>query len=67
MSKKIMHLDDERSIGNEVIVTLNYGWRFDSDPLVPTHVMGFDTITEAKRAAKYAIKCSCQECKNYLS
>lgn len=59
-SKKVMFFDDERSIGNSIIVTLNYGWCFDESG--PEHVQGFDTIAEAKQAIRYAKRCSCEEC-----
>jgi hypothetical protein len=62
--KKVMFLDDERSVGNGVIVTLNKGWKFDSDPLVPTHVMGFDNHAEARQAIHYAVKCDCADCED---
>lgn len=60
--KKVMHFDDERAIGNSIIVTLNYGWCFTSDPLVPMHVEGFDTIKDAKEGINSAVKCECKEC-----
>jgi hypothetical protein len=62
--KKVMFWDDERNQGNSIIVTLKYGWRFSDDTLSPTHVMGFDTIKDAKQAIRYAQKCNCIECKN---
>jgi hypothetical protein len=42
----IAHIDDERSQGNSIIVTLEEGWDFEYDP--GCGVRGFDTIAEAK-------------------
>ncbi len=43
--KRVEIVDDEREIGNGVIVTLKAGWSFD--PLDPENrVCGEDTITE---------------------
>ncbi len=61
-SKKVMHWDDERSIGNSLIVTLNYAWKFTSDALGVEHVLGFDTATEARAAVREAVPCDCPEC-----
>ena len=58
-SKKVEYWDDERDIGNSLIVTLHYGWRFSEDG---EHVRGFDTVREANRAVKSAVKCHCGEC-----
>ena len=42
----VLQVDDERDIGNSIIVTLADGWYFCDDP--NCGVMGFDTATEAK-------------------
>lgn len=42
----VKHVDDERSIGNGVIVTLQEGWEFVLDP--GCGVRGFDTLREAR-------------------
>jgi hypothetical protein len=59
--------DDERAIGNSLIVTLRYGWSFD--PSESEHVRGFDTVAEARHATarKRLHQCACEECtvKNY--
>ena len=60
-SKKVLFWDDERKIGNSLIVTLNYGWRFAAGD-VGEHVMGFDTIKEANQAVSESVKCECDEC-----
>jgi hypothetical protein len=54
-------VDDEREMGNSVIVTLNRGWRFNDDG---EHVFGEDTPEECLAAVKARVKpCTCQECK----
>lgn len=57
--KKVEHWDDERSIGNSLIVTLKKGWRFFEDG---EHVRGFDTKRDAMADVRAAIKCQCEEC-----
>ena len=42
----IAHIDDERNIGNNIIVTLEKGWDFEDDK--GCGVRGFDTVAEAK-------------------
>jgi len=65
--KKVQHWDDERSIGNALIVTLHYGWQFGTDPFQPEHTLGFDTPKEAKAAVRDAIPCDCPECRQHLN
>ena len=60
--KKIKHWDDERDIGNSLIVTLHYGWRFGEDG---EHVRGFDTKSDAMREVRGAKVCDCAECSFY--
>lgn len=61
-AKHIEHWDDERDIGNGVIVTLHYGYSFE--PREHAGVRGFDTVTEAKyeSALKRVYKCNCELC-----
>lgn len=59
---KVWYWDDERSIGNSLIVTLKPGWKWGTDPGVPTHVEGFDNPTEARKALRSVLPCSCNEC-----
>lgn len=47
-NKKVEHIDDERRIGNGVIVTLKPGYFFYDD----CGVMGFETMKEAKSAIR---------------
>lgn len=42
----ISHIDDERNIGNSIIVTLADGWEFADEK--GCGVRGFDTISELK-------------------
>jgi hypothetical protein len=42
----IAHIDDERSQGNSIIVTLEKGWDFEDDK--GCGVRGFDTVAEVK-------------------
>lgn len=59
-SKKVMHWDDERHIGNSLIVTLNDNWCFDNT--WGMHVKGFDTVREANTDIRAALPCRCAEC-----
>lgn len=43
----IAHIDDERSEGNSIIVTLARGWYFADEQ--DCGVRGFDTVSEVKR------------------
>lgn len=56
---KIEHWDDERGIGNSLIVTLKKGWRFEDRG---EHVRGFDTKKEAMQEVMAAQPCGCAEC-----
>ena len=62
-----MHIDDERAIGNSIIVTLKYGWEFGTDPWQARHVEAFDSMREAKEGIRLAVKCDCGECKKELA
>ena len=42
----IAHIDDERKLGNSIIVTLAKGWHFADD--LGCGVRGFDTVAEVK-------------------
>jgi hypothetical protein len=46
----IRHIDDERSIGNSLIVTLERGWHFNDGDR--EGVRGYDTLTELKADTK---------------
>ena len=47
-------VDDERVIGNGVIVTLKQGWSFD--PMQDNRVSGEDTVSKAHEAVRRAYK-----------
>lgn len=62
--KKVLHWDDERALGNSLIVTLARGWAFGlNDSINAEHVNGFDTVKEAKAAVSSAKPCACFDCK----
>jgi hypothetical protein len=46
----IEHIDDERNLGNGIIISLRKGWVFESDP--SCGVRGFDTVKEAIEETK---------------
>lgn len=56
---KIEHWDDERSIGNSLIVMLKSGFYFTEHG---EHVRGFDTKKEAMAEVRAAKPCDCKEC-----
>ena len=61
--KKIEFWDDERDIGNSLIVTLIRGWKFSDDPIANEHVRGFDTVADAMYAVrKETMPCDCKQC-----
>lgn len=60
---KVMHWDDERSIGSFLIITLQRGWAFGAaNTACAEHVEGFDTVAAARAAIKAAKPCSCFDC-----
>ena len=67
-ASRIQHWDDERKMGNSLIVTLTGGWRFDYDTENPnaTHVMGFDTLKDAKNSVRESVPCACIACSNLV-
>jgi len=64
MNRAIEHWDDERGMGNGIIVTLHYGWSFEY--IHHEGVRGFDTVADARRdtAIKRIFRCPCDECNN---
>jgi hypothetical protein len=58
--KRVQHWDDERGMGNSLIVTLIKGWRFKEPG---EHVRGFDTKREALADVQAAKRCDCDACK----
>lgn len=60
-TSKIQHWDDERSIGNSLIISLKRGHAFNSNE--QEHVRGFDTINEVLDALRSEVKpCYCDDC-----
>jgi len=63
LPKHIECWDDERDIGNGIIVTLHLGWSFEQSH---EGVRGFDTVTEAREETrkKWLYRCDddCEEC-----
>ena len=57
---RIEYWDDERAIGNSLIVTLVKGWRFEEKG---EHVRGFDTKREAMAEVRAAKRCDCEQCR----
>lgn len=62
---RVMFVDDERSIGNSLIVTLNYGHTFRESER--EHVRGFNTIAEVLDAMREVNTCTCPECLSKLN
>lgn len=62
INKYIQYFDDERKIGNGVIVTLHYGWSFEAKE--HSGVKGFDTVSKAIEASKRKniFPCNCRLC-----
>lgn len=58
LRSRIEFWDDERSIGNSLIITLKDGWAFRP----AEHVEGFDTVRDAVAGMKSTVRCSCPEC-----
>jgi len=59
---RIESWDDERSLGNSLIVSLRDGWRWTHGDV--THVSGFDTIAEVLAALRETTRCECETCRN---
>ena len=62
---RVMHWDDERDIGNSLIITTARGWAFQASPdeNVALHVKGFDTTKEAQSSLKKLQPCQCARCR----
>ncbi|OAM52938.1 hypothetical protein A7981_05755 [Methylovorus sp. MM2] len=56
----VAYWDDERGIGNSLIVTTKEGFAFD--PNEKEHVRGFDTVKEAITDLHDVVPCTCAEC-----
>ena len=53
-------VDDERAIGNSLIVALHYGRPRPGNP--GEHVIGADTEAEALQEVRDSVPCRCEEC-----
>lgn len=62
---KIQFWNDERAAGNDVVVTLHYGFTFDEGS--HSMVKGFKTITAAVEAVRAAVGCTCDDCKAFVA
>lgn len=62
----IQHWDDERSLGNSLIVSLKDGVKFSDDPQSNCHVEGFDTVKDAIAALRSVMPCLCESCAENL-
>ena len=61
---KVLHWDDEREMGNGLIISLKNGFAFrDNDSSNAQHVAGFDSVRDARREIAAAQRCSCAICK----
>lgn len=58
--RRVETVDDEREIGNGVIVTLRPGWAYD--PSTACHVFGEDTVSAALRTLRDVKPCACDFC-----
>jgi hypothetical protein len=62
LSCLVDHWDDERKIGNGIILMIKsgYRWEYDDHGL---HVMGFDNVSDAIESLRYVVSCDCEVCK----
>lgn len=61
---RLLHWDDERNIGNCILLTLAYGWR---SPSSESHTIAADNIKDAVSELRTTEPCSCDECRVGLS
>lgn len=61
---RIAHWDDEREMGNSLIISLNDGWMF---PNTDCHTSGFDTVKEAVDGLRDTHPCDCADCRKALA
>lgn len=57
--RRVEHVDDERAIGNSIIVSLRDGWCFQEPG---THVFGEDTATAVRISMRSVKVCACAVC-----
>lgn len=59
LAEKVLHWDDERAMGNSLILSLKSGWKFIA---TECHTSGFDTVKEAIEGLRDTEPCLCAEC-----
>jgi len=59
---RIAHWDDERNIGNSLIVSLKDGWR-DGTDLAICHTLAEDTVSDMLYKLMATQPCDCPDCK----
>lgn len=62
LKERIGHWDDERNVGNSLIITLVPGFWF---PSVECHTIGVDTINQAIKELRESALCYCDDCKRF--
>ena len=60
LAARVQFWDDERNLGNSLIVSVRRGWAFD--PANREHVRGFDTVKGALGDLREVSPCTCGEC-----
>lgn len=61
-ANRVEHCDDERNLGNGIIIMLKGGWNFDGEHGL--HVFGEDTPRELMASLRgRTFKCDCDVCK----
>lgn len=63
LAERVWYWDDERPIGNAIIITLRNGWKDGSDPLEVCHTIGADTVSEALTMLRDTHPCDCDQCR----
>lgn len=64
--ERIMYWDDERNIGNGIIVSLEDGWR-DGTDLAVCHTLAEDMVKEMLWKLQSTEPCDCEECRAELA
>lgn len=62
--ERVMHWDDEREMGNSLIISLKDGWFF---PDTECHTSGFGTVKEAIEGLRDTRPCECEGCRKALA
>lgn len=59
LAERVLFWDDERSIGNSLIVSLKPGWRFIN---TECHTCGEDNVKAMTAQLRATTPCDCDEC-----